>query len=118
MFQAHSSRGDAMLFCKARQSMALIFNKMTNCTLLGNSNSRHPDSRERAVCYRRVAEMAIFPCFSRNSSYIPRHLTRKHGSKGRPVAAGPLGSFAHTFPEEPTGELDDGTTRFLYASAA
>src|ERR1700722_12533196 len=58
-----------------------------------------------------------FPCFSRKSRYIPRHLTRKHGSKGRPVAAGPLGSSAHTFPEEPTGELDDGTTRFLYASA-
>jgi outer membrane immunogenic protein len=32
---------------------------------------------------------AQFPCFCRKSRYIPRHLTRKHGSKGRPVAAGP-----------------------------
>jgi hypothetical protein len=31
----------------------------------------------------------VFPCFLRKSRYIPRHLTRKHGSKGRPVAAGP-----------------------------
>jgi hypothetical protein len=59
-----------------------------------------------------------FPCFSRKSRYIPRHLTRKHGSKGRPVAAGPQGSFAHTFPEEPTGELNDGASRIFYASAA
>jgi hypothetical protein len=28
------------------------------------------------------------------------------------------GSFAHTFPEEPTGELDYGVTRFFHASAA
>ena len=32
---------------------------------------------------------ALFPCFWLESGYIPRHLTRKHGSKGRPVAAGP-----------------------------
>src|SRR5882724_990493 len=117
MFQGHSSRGDAMPFCQTRQSTALTFNKLTTAHFW-NSNCRHPDSRARAVCYPRVAEMAIFPCFSPKSRYIPRHLTRKHGSKGRPVAAGPLGSSAHTFPEEPTGELDDGTTRFLYASAA
>jgi len=28
------------------------------------------------------------------------------------------GSFAHTFPEEPTGEPDYGASRFFYASAA
>src|SRR6266852_2634560 len=28
------------------------------------------------------------------------------------------GPFAHTFPEEPTGELNYGATRFFYASAA
>src|ERR1700688_3645562 len=33
---------------------------------------------------------ALFPCFRRKSRYIPRHLTRKHGLKGRPVAAGPI----------------------------
>jgi len=38
---------------------------------------------------RRHPKMAQFPCFSRKYRYIPRHLTRKHGSKGRPVAAGP-----------------------------
>ena len=32
---------------------------------------------------------AQFPCFWRKSRYIAAHLTRKHGSKGRPVAAGP-----------------------------
>ena len=32
---------------------------------------------------------ALFPCFWLESGYTPRHLTRKHGSKGRPVAAGP-----------------------------
>ena len=31
---------------------------------------------------------------------------------------GRSGSFAHTFPEEPTGELNHGATRFLDASAA
>src|SRR5437667_11082160 len=51
------------------------------------------------------AKWLVFPCFPRKYGYIPRHLTRKHGLKGRPVAAGPKGSFAHTFPEEPTGEL-------------
>src|SRR5690348_11079051 len=39
-----------------------------------------------------------FPCVWPKSRYIPRHLTRKLGSKGRPVATGPSGSFAHTFP--------------------
>ena len=34
------------------------------------------------------------------------------------MAAGPQGSFAHTLPEEPTGEWNDGASRFLYASAA
>jgi hypothetical protein len=32
---------------------------------------------------------AVFPCFPPKYRYIPRHLTRKHGSKGRPVAVGP-----------------------------
>src|SRR5215218_3206457 len=30
-----------------------------------------------------------FPCFWPKSRYTPRHLTRKHGSQSRPVAAGP-----------------------------
>ena len=34
-------------------------------------------------------KLALFPCFWLESGYTPRHLTRKHGSKGRPVAAGP-----------------------------
>jgi pimeloyl-ACP methyl ester carboxylesterase len=67
----------------------------------------------------------IIPCFCLESGYIPRHLTRKHGSKGRPVASGPEGRvflhdvlFAHTFPEEPTGEYHHGASRIFYASAA
>src|SRR5437868_15328747 len=35
------------------------------------------------------AKWLVFPCFPRKYGYIPRHLTRKHGLKGRPVAAGP-----------------------------
>ena len=37
----------------------------------------------------RPRKLALFPCFWLESGYTPRHLTRKHGSKGRPVAAGP-----------------------------
>ena len=48
-----------------------------------------------------------------------------HGSvavTGRPVATGPQvfwfkARIAHTLPEEPTGELNDGATRFFHASA-
>src|SRR3954469_8832086 len=48
-----------------------------------------------------------------------------HGSMavtGRPVATGPqvfmtLARIAHTLPEEPTGELNHGATRFFHASA-
>jgi hypothetical protein len=76
------------------------------------------DAAGRALGVIMPPKTAGFPCFSRKSRYIPRHLTRKHGSKGRPVATGPQGSFAHTFPEEPTGELDYGASRFFYASAA
>src|SRR6267154_3401145 len=76
------------------------------------------DAAGRALRVIKPLKTAGFPCFSRKSRYIPRHLTRKHGSKGRPVATGPQGSFAHTFPEEPTGELDHGASRFFYASAA
>src|SRR5437868_7840260 len=36
-----------------------------------------------------TAKWPVFPCFPRKYGYIPRHLTRKHGLKGRPVAAGP-----------------------------
>ena len=37
----------------------------------------------------KARKLALFPCFWLESGYTPRHLTRKHGSKGRPVAAGP-----------------------------
>ena len=84
----------------------------------GGSGLKAAESPRRSDSGSRATKMAGFPCFSPESGYIPRHLTRKHGSKGRPVAAGPQGSFAHTLPEEPTGELNDGATRFFYASAA
>jgi hypothetical protein len=38
---------------------------------------------------RKAENQALFPCFWLESGYTARHLTRKHGSKGRPVAAGP-----------------------------
>jgi len=39
--------------------------------------------RQRALpdqC-RWTGKPAVFPCLSRESGYIPRHLTRKHGSQ-------------------------------------
>src|SRR3954463_9222844 len=64
-----------------------------------------------------------FPCFPRKSRYIPAHLTRKHGSQ-RPSGGNRAASLyglrlvlLHTLPEEPTGEHNDGTTRFFHASA-
>jgi hypothetical protein len=48
-----------------------------------------PGARSRPIGWRPAWNPAVFPCFWLESGYIARHLTRKHGSKGRPVAAGP-----------------------------
>src|SRR3954454_18834636 len=60
----------------------------------------------------------ISPCFSLKSRYIRPHLTRKHGCH-RPSGGNRAekARIAHTLPEEPTGELNDGATRFFHASA-
>ena len=50
-------------------------------TCLAGRGPKSPGNKAR--------KLALFPCFWLESGYTPRHLTRKHGSKGRPVAAGP-----------------------------
>src|ERR1700720_1572627 len=66
-----------------------------------------------------VRKPALFPCFRRKSGYIPRHLTRKHGFKGRPVATGPTRLVCSHVSGGTNRRTDyHGATRFLYASAA
>jgi hypothetical protein len=56
---------------------------------------------------------------SGENSAISRSIS--HGNMAQKAVRwqpGREGSFAHTFPEEPTGEPNHGATRFFYASAA
>jgi hypothetical protein len=66
----------------------------------------------------RFENPALFPCFWLESGYIPRHLTRKHGSQrpsggSRASQARLLTRFRRNQPEN----YHYGATRFFYASA-
>jgi hypothetical protein len=69
------------------RSTALPWRTIGPCGLQGWID--FPGSKALWHLDEKAFKTGIFPCFSPNSRYIARHLTRKHGSKGRPVAAGP-----------------------------
>ena len=58
----------------------------------------------------RHAKLPQFPCFSRKSRYIRAISHGNMAQKAVRWQPGREGSFAHTFPEEPTGELNYGAT--------